>query len=102
MDSKVLSPAHRLIAIDRFCDYIRSDATQDMSNNMWLTVVDICNRANEGNPKLKEAADYSRQMFEQGFDFEALRTDLRKEDHEPSTGRKVKRIKKRRPLAYAS
>jgi hypothetical protein len=31
MDSKVLSPANRNIAIDRFCEYVRSDATQGMN-----------------------------------------------------------------------
>jgi hypothetical protein len=59
---------------------------------MWLTVVDICNRANEVSQKLKETGDYGRQKFEEGFDFSQLRTDLRKEDHEPSTGRKVRKL----------
>ena len=91
MDAKVISPANRQIAIDSFCEYVNSDVTLGMSNSLWLTIVDVCNRANEASPKLKETGEMAKERFNVDFDHDLLRTDLRKEDHEPATGRRVKR-----------
>jgi hypothetical protein len=43
------------------------------------------------HPKLKDIGTMAREKYNQGFNADLLRTDLTKEDHEPSTGRRVKK-----------
>jgi len=64
---------------------------KEMTSTLWLSVIEICNRACEMHPKLKDIGTMAREKYNQGFNADLLRTDLTKEDHEPSTGRRVKK-----------
>ena len=62
-----------------------------MTPTLWLSVIEMCNRSDEQHPKLKAIGVLARAKFNELFDHDLLRTDLTKKDHEPASGRKIKK-----------
>lgn len=91
MSPKVLSLQHQSVLVESFVAYLGSDVSKSMTPTLWLSVIDICNRGGEQHTKLKEIEKIARAQFDQGFNPDLLRTDMTKEDHEPATGRKVRK-----------
>jgi hypothetical protein len=56
MNTNVLSKPNQTVLVESFCTYLSSDVTKEMNPSLWLSVIDICNRAGELHPRLKETA----------------------------------------------